>query len=95
MYLYKNGLLPDSFNDMFLLSFVTVTYIHIDNYNTRSKNTFHLPYCWINVRKFSLRFQDSKYLIPLALKFRMPSVVLLCSLKTKVIFLGMSTLKYY
>ena len=24
MYLYKNGLLPDNFNDMFLLTFVTV-----------------------------------------------------------------------
>ena len=58
MYLYKNGLLPDNFNDMFLLTFVTVKglmiicncdVIHIDNYNTRSKNTFHLPYCRIKL----------------------------------------------
>ena len=54
MYLYKNGLLLDSFNDMFLLHF------DIQSYNTRSKNSFRLPYCGTNVRKFSFRFQDPK-----------------------------------
>ena len=54
MHLYKNGLLPDSFNDMFLLN------CDIHSYNTGSKNSFRLPYCRTIVRKFSLRFQGSK-----------------------------------
>ena len=54
MYLYKNGLLPVSFNDMFLLN------CDIHSYNTRNKNSFRLPYCRTNVRKFSLRFQGPK-----------------------------------
>ena len=57
MYLYKNGLLPDSFNDMFLL------HSDVHSYNTRqtrSKNSFRLPHCRTNVRKFSLRFQGPK-----------------------------------
>ena len=56
MYLYKNGLLPDSFNDMFLLYNCDILYL----YNTGNKNAFRLPYCRTNVRKFSLRFQGSK-----------------------------------
>ena len=55
MYLFKNGLLPNSFNDMFLLNCDVHSYI-----NTRSKNSFRLPYFWTNVRKFSLRFQGPK-----------------------------------
>ena len=54
MYLYRNGLLPVSFNDMFLLN------CDIHAYNTRNKNSFRLPYCRTNVRKFSLRFQGPK-----------------------------------
>ena len=55
MYLnYKNSLLPDTFNDMFLLN------CDIHSYNTRSKNSFRLPYCRTNVRKFSLCFQGPK-----------------------------------
>ena len=73
MYLYKNGQLPDSFNDTFLLN------CDIHAYNTRNKNSFRLPYCRTNVRKFSLRFQGPKILNSLALKFRMP-LVLLCSI---------------
>ena len=73
MYLYKNGLLPNSFNDVFFLN------CDVHSYNTRSKNSFRLPYCRANVRKIftSLFFKGPKYLIPLALKFRMP-LVLLC-----------------
>ena len=44
MYLYKNGLLPGSFSDMFLLN------CDVHSYNTRSKNAIHLPYCRANVR---------------------------------------------
>ena len=55
MYLYKNGLLSNSFNDMFLLN------CDVHSCNTRSKNSFRLPYCRTNnVRKFSLRFQGPK-----------------------------------
>ena len=54
MHLYKNGLLTHSFNDMFLLN------CDVHSYNTRSKNSFRLPYCRTNVTKFSLRFQGPK-----------------------------------
>ena len=54
MYLYKNGLLPNGFNDVFLLK------CDVHSYNTRSKNSFRLPYCRTNVRKFSLPFQGPK-----------------------------------
>ena len=54
MYLYINGLLPDGFNDMFLLN------CDVRSFNTRSKNSFRLPYCRTNVRKFSLHFQGPK-----------------------------------
>ena len=54
MYLYKNGQLPESFNNMFF------TGEEIHNYNTRNKIFFRLPSCRTNVRKFSLRFQGPK-----------------------------------
>ena len=54
MYLYKRGLLPNSFNDMFLLN------CDVHSQNTRSKNSVRLPYCRTNVRKFSHRFQGPR-----------------------------------
>ena len=54
MYHFKNGLLPNSFNDMFLLN------CDVHSYNTRSKNSFRLPFCRTNVRKFPLHFQGPK-----------------------------------
>ena len=54
MHLYKNGLFPDSFDDMFLL------HSDVHSYNTGRKNSFRLPCCRTNVRKFSLRFQGPK-----------------------------------
>ena len=54
MYLYKNRFLPNRFNDMFLLN------CDVHSYNTRSKNSFRLPYCRTNARKFSVHFQGPK-----------------------------------
>ena len=45
MHLYKN-LLPESFNDMFLL------YTDVHMFYARAKNSFRLPYSRTNVRKF-------------------------------------------
>ena len=80
MYLYKNGLLPDSFNDMFLL---TVTY----SYNTRSKNFFRLPYCRTNVRKFSRLFQGSKIFNSLSSEIQNAFSIALFNSKLKPLFL--------
>ena len=44
MYLYKAGLLPDSFNNMFSLT----NHVH-QSYETRSSGLFYLPYCITNV----------------------------------------------
>ena len=54
MYRYKNGLLPESFTDIFLLN------SEIHPYNIRNKNSLRLPYYRTNLRKFSLRFEGPK-----------------------------------
>ena len=84
MYFYKNGLLPDSFNDMFLLN------CDIHSYNTRSKNSFRLPYCRTNVRKFSLRFQGPKIFNSLSSEIQNASSTALFNSKLKTFFLGLS-----
>ena len=86
MCLYKNSLLPDSFNDMFLLN------CDIHSYNTRSKNSFRLPYCRTNVRKFSLRFQGPKIFNSLSYEIQNASRTTLFNAKLKSFFLGISTL---
>ena len=86
MYLYKNGLLPVSFNDMFLLN------CDIHSYNTRNKNSFRLPYCRTNVRKFSLRFQGPKIFNSLSSEIQNASSTALFTSKLKSFYLGLSTL---
>ena len=56
VYLYKAGLLPESFNNMFLLN------CQVHPYNTRSSKPFHLPYSRTNIRKFSINFQGPNFL---------------------------------
>ena len=84
MYLYKNCLLPDSFSDMFLLN------CDIHSYNTRNKNSFRLPYCRTNVRKFSLRFQGPKIFNSLSSEIQNSTALFTSKLKS--FFLGLSTL---
>ena len=88
MYRYKNGLLHNSFNDMFLLN----CDVHVHSYNTRSKNSFRLPYWRTNVRKFSLRFQGPKIFNSLSPEIQNASSNALFNSKLKSFFLGISTL---
>ena len=81
MYLFKNGLLPNSFNDMFLLNCDVHSYI-----NTRSKNSFRLPYFWTNVRKFSLRFQGPKKINSLSSEIQNASSTALFNSKLESFF---------
>ena len=81
MHLYKNGLLPNSFNDMFLLNCDVHSYI-----NTRSKNSFRLPYFWTNVRKFSLRFQGPKIINSLSSEIQNASSTALFNSKLESFF---------
>ena len=81
MYLFKNGLLPNSFNDMFLLNCNVHSYI-----NTRSKNSFRLPYFWTNVRKFSLRFQGPKIINSLSSEIQNASSIALFNSKLESFF---------
>ena len=85
MYLYKNGLFPDSFN-MFLLN------CDIYSYNTRNKNSFRLPYCRTNVRKFSLRFQEPKIFNSFSSEIQNASSTALFNSKLKSFSLGLNTL---
>ena len=55
MYLFKRGLLPNYFRDMFTLA------SQIHSYNTRNSNLFYIPYCRTNLRKFSIRFQGPTF----------------------------------
>ena len=55
MYQYKSGLLPYSFNNMFLVT------RQVHSYGTRSSELFYLPQCRTNIRKFSISFQGSKF----------------------------------
>ena len=53
MYQYRSGLLPYSFNNMFLVT------RQVHSYGTRSSEHFYLPQCRTNIRKFSISFQGS------------------------------------
>ena len=78
MYLYKNGPLPNSLNDMFLLNCDEHLCI-----NTRSKNSFRLPYYRTNVRKFSLRFKGPKIINSLSSEIQNASSTALFNSKLK------------
>ena len=52
-YQYRSGLLPHSFNNMFLVT------RQVHSYGTRSSELFYLPQCRTNIRKFSISFQGS------------------------------------
>ena len=55
MYLFKRGLLPNYFRDMFTLA------SQIHSHNTRNSSLFYIPHCRNNFRKFSIRFQGPKF----------------------------------
>ena len=55
MYQYRSGLLPYSFNNMFLVT------RQVHSYGTRSSEHFYLPQCRTNIRKFSISFQGPKF----------------------------------
>ena len=61
----------------------TVTYIH----KTRSKNSFRLPYCGTNVRKFSLRFQGPKIFNSLSFEIQNASIIASFNSKLESFFL--------
>ena len=49
----------------------------IHPYNTRNKNSLHLPYCRTNLGKFSLQFQGPKQLNSLSPEIQNATIVLL------------------
>ena len=55
MYLFKRGLLPNYFRDMFTLA------SQIHSHNTRHSSLFYIPHCRTNFRKFSIRFQGPRF----------------------------------
>ena len=64
MYQYKSGLLPYSFNNMFLAT------RQVHSYGTRSSELFYLPQCRTNIRKFSISFQGPKFFNSLSFEIR-------------------------
>ena len=64
MYQYRSGLLPYSFNDMFLVTH------QVHSYGTKSSEFFYLPQCRTNIRKFSISFQGPKFFNSLSFEIR-------------------------
>ena len=58
----------------------------IHSYNTWNKNSFRLPYCRTNVRKFSLRFQGPKIFNSLSSEIQNASSTALFNSKLKSFF---------
>ena len=82
MYQYKSGLLPNSFNDMFLVT------QQMHSYGTRSSQLFYLPQCRTNIRKFSISFQSPNFYNSLSPEIRnATSTASFCS-KLKVFLLS-------
>ena len=59
-----SGLLPYSFNNMFLVT------RQVHSYGTRSSEHFYLPQCRTNIRKFSISFQGPKFFNSLSFEIR-------------------------
>ena len=55
MYLFKRGLLPNYFRDMFTPA------SQLDSHHTRNCNLSCIPPCRTNIRNFSIRFQGPKF----------------------------------
>ena len=55
MFSFENSTLPSKFNNFFLLN------SQIHNYNTRNAQSFRLPLCRTNTRKFSIYFQGPNF----------------------------------
>ena len=58
----------------------------VHSYNTRSKNSFRLPYCRTNVMKLSLRFQGPKIFYVLTSEIQNASSTALFNSKLKSFF---------
>ena len=55
MYLFKRGLLPNYFRDMFTLA------SQLHSHYTRNCTVFYILPCRTNIRNFSIRFQGPKF----------------------------------
>ena len=55
MYLFKKGLLPNYFRNMFTLA------SQLHSHYTRNCNLYYIPPCRTNIRNFSIQFQGPKF----------------------------------
>ena len=55
MYLFKRGLLPNYFRNMFTLA------SQLHSHYTRNCNLYYIPPCRTNIRNFSIQFQGPKF----------------------------------
>ena len=82
MYQYRSGLLPYSFNNMFLVT------RQVHSYGTRSSELFYLPQCRTNIRKFSISFQGPKFFNSLSFEIRNATSTASFCCKLKVFLLS-------
>ena len=55
MYLFKRGLLPNYFRNMFTLA------SQLHSHYTWNCNLYYVPPCWTNIQNFSIWFQGPKF----------------------------------
>ena len=55
MYLFKKGLLPNYFRNMFTLG------SQLDSHYIRNCSLYYIPPCRTNIRNFSIRFQGPTF----------------------------------
>ena len=64
MYIFKRGLLPNYFRNMFTLA------SQLHSHYTRNCNLYYIPPCRTNIRNFSIRFQGPKFFNSLSPEFK-------------------------
>ena len=82
IYLFKRGLLPNYFRNIFTLA------SQIHSYNTRNSSLFYIPHCRTNFRKFSVRFQGPSFFSSLSREIQNSESVSLFGKRLKKILLS-------
>ena len=82
MYIFKRGLLPNYFRNMFTLA----SQLHL--HYTRNCNLYYIPPCRTNVRNFSIRFQGPKFFNSLSPEIQNSESICLFDIRLKKFLLS-------
>ena len=88
MYLFKKGLLPNYFRNMFTLA----SQLHS---HTRNCNLYYIPPCRTNIRNFSIRFQGPKFFNSLSPEIQNSESIRLFGKRLKKFLLSQSNILFF